>query len=217
VSDIIVPRGPRERLESLAGRRLHTWAVAVVVGVAVVVAVVLWRRSSPPVIAPPAEAPATPVPGAVEATPSAEAASTIFVHVAGAVRRPGLYELAPGARVADAIEAANGPLRAADVDSLNLAEILADGVQVYVARRGQAPPAAATPAPIGSTPASSVVNLNTADQAALETIPGIGPVKAGAILQYREEIGSFQSVEQLLDVTGIGPATLEAITPYVSV
>ncbi len=118
--------------------------------------------------------------------------------------------------MADAIEAARGARRSADVDSLNLAEVLADGMQVYVARRGEAS-AGAAPVAATATPGTPVVNLNTADQAALETIPGIGPVKAGAILEYLEQIGSFDSVEQLLDVSGIGPATLEAITPYVSV
>jgi competence protein ComEA len=213
VSDIIVPRGPRNRLESIAGRRSQTWAVAAVVVVVALVAVVLWKRTAAPaaVIAPPARASAPPAPSAGK-TPHAAA---IFVHVAGAVRRPGLYELPLGARVADAIDAAGGAQPKADVDGLNLAEVVADGVQVYVARRGEnATPAA--PAP-GATPSPAMVDVNTADQAALETIPGIGPVKATAILQYREEIGAFDSVEQLLDVTGIGPATLEAIRPYVSV
>jgi competence protein ComEA len=194
------------------------WAIAAVVGVVVIVALLLWKRSAPAaVVAPPAVAPATVAPVPVEDQPS----GAIFVHVAGAVRRPGLYELASGARVADAIDAANGPLRRADVDALNLAEVLTDGVQVYVVRRGETPPAASVPTATEATSASpaseGVVDLNTADQAALETIPGIGPVKAAAILQHRDQIGSFDSPEQLLDVTGIGPATLEAIRPYVSV
>jgi competence protein ComEA len=212
VSDIIVPRGPRNRLESIAGRRSQTWGVAAVVVVVALVAVVLWKRTAAPaaVIAPPAKASAPPAPAAGK-TPHAAA---IFVHVAGAVRRPGLYELPLGARVADAIAVAGGAQPKADVDGLNLAEVVADGVQVYVARRGEN--AIPAPAP-GATPSPAMVDVNTADQAALETIPGIGPVKATAILQYREEIGAFDSVEQLLDVTGIGPATLEAIRPYVSV
>jgi competence protein ComEA len=205
------------------GRRLQMWAVAAMVGIVVIVALLLWKRSAPAaVVAPPAEAPASAVPataapGPVQSSPS----GSIFVHVAGAVRRPGLYELAPGARVADAIDAAKGPLRRADVDALNLAEVLTDGVQVYVVRRGEVPPSA-SPATgavaAGASPAApGVIDLNTADQAALEAIPGIGPVKGAAILQHRDQIGSFDSVEQLLDVTGIGPATLEAIRPYVSV
>lgn len=199
------------------------WAIAAVVGIVVVVALLLWKRSAPAaVVAPPAEAPATAVPATGAPSPVQSSPSgAIFVHVAGAVRRPGLYQLASGARVADAIDAANGALRRADVDALNLAEVLTDGVQVYVVRRGEAPPAA-SPATgavaVGSPPgAPGVVDLNTADLAVLETIPGIGPVKGAAILQHRDEIGSFDSVEQLLDVTGIGPATLEAIRPYVSV
>jgi competence protein ComEA len=199
------------------------WAIATVVGIVVIVALVLWKRSAPAaIVAPPAEAPASAVPATAAPAPVQSSPSgAIFVHVAGAVRRPGLYELAPGARVADAIDAANGPLRRADVDALNLAEVLTDGVQVYVVRRGEAPPAtspATDAAAAGATPAApGLVDLNSADQAALETIPGIGPVKAAAILTHRDQIGSFDSVEQLLDVTGIGPATLEAIRPYVSV
>jgi competence protein ComEA len=198
------------------------WAIAAVVGIVVIVALLLWKRSAPAaVVAPPAEAPAAEGPAAVAPAPVESSSAPIFVHVAGAVRRPGLYELAPGARVADAIDAANGPLRRADVDALNLAEVLTDGVQVYVARRGETPPAeSSATASVGggaSPAAPGVVDVNTADQAALEAIPGIGPVKAAAILQHRDEIGSFDSVEQLLDVTGIGPATLEAIRPYVAV
>jgi competence protein ComEA len=222
VSDIIVPSGPRERLESFVGRRLQTWAIAAVVGIVVVVALLLWRRSAPAaVVAPPAGAPASAVPATGTPAPVQSSPSgAIFVHVAGAVRRPGLYELVSGERVADAIDAANGPLRRADVDALNLAEVVTDGMQVYVVRRGEAPPAPPATGAVagGASPATpGVVDLNIADLAALEAIPGIGPVKGAAILQHRDEIGSFDSVEQLLDVTGIGPATLEAIRPYVSV
>jgi competence protein ComEA len=134
----------------------------------------------------------------------------ILVHVAGAVRTPGLYELPAEARVADAVAAAGGPRRGADLDALNLAEVLADGLRIEVPKAGQAPATSSEP---GS---ESTVSLNSADQTALESIPEIGPVTAAAIIAYREEIGSFSSVEQLLDVDGIGPATLEAILPYLS-
>ena len=137
------------------------------------------------------------------------------MHVAGAVRRPGLYEFPSGARVADAISTAGGPAAGADLSQLNLAELLVDGSKIQVPRRGRAAPAVgAAPSP---TPSALTVDLNSADQAALETIPGVGPVTALAILQHRDEIGGFQSFEQLLDVDGIGPATLEAIRPYVTI
>jgi competence protein ComEA len=137
--------------------------------------------------------------------------------VAGAVRRPGLYKVASDARVADAVRAAGGPTPRADLDALNLAEPLVDGTKIDVLQRGEvAPPGAGvTPAPEGAAPAA-LIPLNSADQAALESIPEVGPVTALAILEYRTEIGGFSSIDQLLEVSGIGPATLEAIRPYVT-
>ena len=140
-----------------------------------------------------------------------------MVHVAGAVHRPGLYELSAGARVADALRAARGPLRRADVDSLNLAEPVVDGAKVEVPVRGSAAPGTVPAVVPSASPSVAVVDLNIADAAALETIPGVGPVTAAAILEYRTEIGSFTSVDQLLEVSGIGPVTLENLRPYVTV
>jgi competence protein ComEA len=177
-------------------------------------------RGAPAVIAPPAQAPTEAQAGALGgATPAST--GVVLVHVAGAVRRPGLYELAAGARVADAIDSAGGPRRSADLDPINLAQVVSDAMKVEVPRRGEAVTAPSIPGATpslsaGETQASGVVSLNSADLTALESIPGIGPVKAGAILQYREEVGGFSSVEELLDVTGIGPATLESIRPYVT-
>jgi competence protein ComEA len=120
-----------------------------------------------------------------------------------------------GARVQDAIDAAGGPTRRAHLEVLNLAEIVADGAKVDVPDSGQ-PPAAA-PGMSGTSTAPGLVNLNTADETALESIPNVGPVTAGAILKYRTQIGSFSSVDQLLQVSGIGPATLDSIRSYVTV
>lgn len=143
----------------------------------------------------------------------------VFVHIAGAVHEPGLYEFPAGARVADAVESAGGPTRRADLDALNLAEVLVDGTKVDVVRIGEAAPATGpATGPPGAAPTDAApIPLNSADQAALETIPGIGPVTALAILNHREEIGSFGSLEQLLDVDGIGPATFEAIRSYLTI
>jgi competence protein ComEA len=126
---------------------------------------------------------------------------------------PGVYELPAGARVADAIERAGGPLARADLDSLNLAAVVVDGTQILVLGRGSR---GATPMASAGPSQPGLVNLNTGDQLALESVPGIGPVTAGAILALRAEIGSFTSIDQLLDVSGIGPATLESIRPYVT-
>lgn len=203
VDEIIVDTGLRSRLESLGDRkRVLAWSAFVA---ALLAAFALYPRlaSPAPAIAPPATAPT----GA-----SSPAGAVVFVHVSGAVVKPGLYELPEGTRVADAIEAAGGPGRRADLDAVNLAEVLRDGVKIEVPIRGHA----SLPAP-ATSPSTAIVDLNTADQPALETIPGVGPVTATAILQHRSEIGSFETIEQLLDVTGIGPATLEALRPYVTV
>lgn len=180
-------------------------AAAAFIGVLTAAASFLALRPSPPVIA----RPALHTDAAV-----ASPAAIVVVHVAGAVRRPGIYELPHTARIADAIESAGGPLRRADLSLLNLAEPVRDGMQVLVARRG--PGASVEVAPQPST-GPALVDLNLADQSALESVPGIGPVKAAAILEHRNQIGSFTSVEQLIEVTGIGPATLEAIRAYVTI
>ena len=192
-----------------------------VVGAIVLGALVLWARGAPAVVAPPAEAPHDGVAAAEALGATPPQGGVVLVHVAGAVRRPGLYELPSGARVADAIDSAGGPRRNADLDAVNLAQVVTDAMKVDIPARGQAvsapPSPGATPSlAVGGTAPAGVVSLNSADLAALEAIPGIGPVKAGAILQYRDEVGGFSSVEELLDVTGIGPATLESIRPYVT-
>jgi competence protein ComEA len=225
VPDIIVPNSLRDRLAALGGRRRDGLVLVAVVAL-VVAGAALWRAGTSPRIAPPAsfeddieESLVGPTPTA-PTPPVGSPPPALLVHAAGAVRRPGLYSLASGARVADAIEAAGGPVGSGDLDALNLAEPLTDGSKVEVLRRGEVPPLAPTvPAAPGaaSTPAAATVDLNLADQAALETIPGIGPVKAAAILEYRAQIGSFESVDQLLEVSGIGPATLESMRPYVTV
>lgn len=201
VDDIIVG-GLRARLEAIGDRnRVMLWSGFVV---ALVGAFAIYPRltAPDPVIAAPASS------GAQAVSPAAE----LFVHVAGAVAEPGLYRFPEGLRVADAIEAAGGPLRRADLDAINLADELRDGLKIDVPVRGQMPAV-----PVAASPSAATIDLNTADQAALETVPGIGPVTATAILQHRIEIGTFESVEQLLDVSGIGPATLEALRPYVTV
>jgi competence protein ComEA len=211
VNDVVVPAGPKARLEELVGRRIDTGVLIAAVAILVVGGLLVWGRRPAAAIAPPATAPPSPA----AATP---AGAGVFVHVAGAVRRPGLYELPGGGRVADALAAAGGAVPRADLDLLNLAAPLADGMKIDVpARGGSAPPAAAgTVAPAAGTGAPPAVSLNSAGAVELETIPGVGPVTAAAILAYRDEAGPFTSVEQLMEVSGIGPATLESIRPYVT-
>lgn len=142
------------------------------------------------------------------------APSTVVVSVVGAVEQPGLVTLDEGARVADALAQVH-PAPDAELISLNLAQVLADGQQIVVATKGDAPPeVAAGAAPGGAV--SSGISLNTASAKDLTELPGVGEATAAAIVAHRESIGTFTSVEQLLDVKGIGPAKFEAIKDLVS-
>ena len=173
----------------------------------------------------PSSAGAVAPPGALpsaEAPPSADGGS-VTVDVAGRVRRPGVVVLATGSRVVDALEAAGGARRGVGLSALNLARVLVDGEQVLVGPppRGVPAPAALPGATTGAVPGATAsstgaapVSLNTADQAMLETLPQVGPVTAQAILAWREQHGAFSAVEELLEVDGIGPATLAQITPH---
>lgn len=141
---------------------------------------------------------------------------TLVVHVAGAVREPGLYRLREGARVAAAIRRAGGPTRRANLDALNLAARLSDGRQVLVPERPQA--GGETGAGAGDpVAASGPVNLNSATVEELQELDGIGPVTAKKIVDHREARGGFASVDDLDAVPGIGPATIEALRDQVTV
>jgi competence protein ComEA len=137
----------------------------------------------------------------------------ILVDVAGWVRRPGVYEFHDGDRVIDAIEAAGGARRGAALDALNLAAPLADGTQILVPRRQASGPVGS----VGSGATPSKVNINAASAAELETLPGVGEVIAQRIVDYRTANGPFGSVDDLLDVSGIGEVTLENIRDLVTV
>jgi competence protein ComEA len=151
------------------------------------------------------------------ATASSSPGVVMLVDVAGWVRRPGVYEFEGGARVIDAIEAAGGARPGAQLESLNLAAPLVDGTQILVAREGEEAP---VPAPVeagGGVAVGSLVNVNTAGATELEALPGVGEVIAQAIVDHRTENGPFTTVDQLLDVSGIGDATLEDIRELVTV
>ena len=139
--------------------------------------------------------------------------SVVVAHVAGAVARPGLYRLGGAPRIADAIDAAGGPAPDADLDAVNLAAPVADGERVYLPRRGEVPPVAAG----GVVAEAGPLDLNTATAEQLEDLPGVGPSTAAAILAYRQEHGRFRSVDELLEVRGIGEARLAELRPKVRV
>jgi competence protein ComEA len=145
----------------------------------------------------------TPLRAPVRAKPAS--AKLLVVDVAGAVRHSGLYRLRSGSRIDDAIAAAGGPTAKAQLDSVNLAAPVADGEQVIVPGRGAAGVAAASPTAAGSSP-SAPLDLNSATLEQLENLPGVGPVTAQKILDYRQAHGAFHAVAELEGVPGIGPA-----------
>ncbi len=140
------------------------------------------------------------------------------VYVSGAVRTPGVYSVSEGDRLDEAIEAAGGATEAADLSAVNLAIRVKDQDHWHIPSVGEALPQAFTSQDSsGGSSASGKIDINTADTSVFETLPGIGEVKAGAIVRYRESNGAFTEVEQLLDVSGIGPATFDAIRDLVEV
>jgi competence protein ComEA len=167
--------------------------------------------------------PSTTLADATATSEAKGAPATIAVHVAGAVQHPGVVELRTGARVIDAVEAVGGALADGDLDRLNLAAKLADGQRVYVAKVGQSDPGAAgdgADAGLGDSGAGTTggkVNLNTASQAQLEELPGIGPTYAEAIVAERQRRGGFTSVNDLRSVRGIGDKRFAELAPLVTV
>lgn len=141
--------------------------------------------------------------------------AVVVVHVVGQVVTPGVISLPVGSRVVDAVAAAGGATADADLSVVNLARVVVDGEQVLVPRPGEPPPPPPSGAASGTGPA--VVDLNTADVAALDTLPGIGPVLAQRILDWRTDHGRFTSVEELGEVQGIGPALLAGLRDVVRV
>ena len=203
---------PRPRL------RIRPWQ-ACAVAVLLVIGVVVWlginARSD--------DASGMPDPAAISETLGAapsEEPSEIIVSVIGEVAAPGLKTLEPGARVADALDAAH-PLPGADTMALNHAQRLSDGQQLHILPSGAAPPPApGEPAPAGANPGgsgsgSSGVSLNNATAEELTELKGVGEVTAQAIVAYREEHGGFKDVEELLEVSGIGPAKLAQLKDQV--
>ena len=182
------------RLPAVSRRQLFGAAVAVAVLLVLLIRHLGGGSSSAPVVTP------------VRATAKPAAAKQFVVDVAGAVRRPGLYRLRSDARIDDAIVAAGGATAKAQLDAVNLAAPVADGEQVVVPSRGAGAAAASSPA-AGSSP-SAPLDLNTATAEQLDALPGIGPVTAQKILDYRQEHGSFHSVAELEGVPGIGPGRL---------
>ncbi len=155
----------------------------------------------------------------------------VAVHVVGAVPRPGLYEFAEGARVQDAIDAAGGLLTSANVDAVNLAALLVDGEQLTIPyNAGEEPAAGANTASGPDLPSSDtnetdssgsenfdLININTASLEELDSLPGIGPTTAQRIIDYRDTNGPFTTIDEIMDVSGVGPSTFDEIKDLITV
>ncbi len=192
-----------------------------------------------PAAAAPSPLPPTPTPpSATPAAPPAAAPADLVVHVAGAVKTPGVLHLPPGSRADDAIRSAGGARTHADLDAINLAMRLEDGQQLFVPSKGRGAGVLAVPpgrvplakqdaasaakeghaAPAKLTkPGDGMVNLNTATSEELQRLPGVGPAMAQRILDARKATGTFTSPEQLMDVSGIGPKKYERMKAFVRV
>lgn len=204
--------------------------VAVMVGGWLVLQRVSSGASPPPEIELPRAAPSAGATDGIDGDPGTstspntnKAGGPVTIHAAGAVTKPGVYRLPPGARVNDLLDAAGGATADAQVDALNLAALLEDGQRVYVPRRGELPPGASLS--VGhdvlvdgrSPPSDRPLDLNTATLAQLDELPGVGPTTAQAIIDHRRRKGRFRSVDELLEVRGIGPARLETLRKKVRV
>jgi len=203
--------------------RMHVGVIGVLLILGVITAGWLLLRARPVAVATPGEVVtmSTPVQNAPTASPTpSERATRIVVHVVGAVRHPGLVRLPENSRVQDGIDAAGGLTGRADPGELNLAQPLADGQQLVIGTVGD---------PVGEVrdgresgggsgpSASATLDLNRANQAQLEELPGIGPVTAESILTWRQQHGRFSRIEELQEVDGIGPKTYAQIAPHVRV
>ncbi len=212
----ISPSSIASRLrEQVAVWREESSNVAVA-GCVLLVVIGLWWFTRPPSFsAPPVEA------GLAMAEPLPTATPVpvlVTIHVAGAVRSPGVFTVLAEIRVIDAIDLAGGLTPTADLAQVNLAGSVTDGERLWIPEVGQREPAVVAGVPVSKEDAvSGPVNLNTASAEALERLPGVGPSTAAAIVSYRELSGPFGAVDQLLEVSGIGPAKLESIRPNVVV
>ena len=218
-ADEIAPPPRSRRLRLGVGAAVVLLLGALVVAIAVSA---IGQRGATSVVAPASTALESPAPGA---SPSGSGDS-VLVHILGAVSVPGLVSLASGARVMDAIAAAGGLAEDADLSSVNLARPVSDGEQLSVPRIGEAPPPSAggtaggavgASGAAGAVGRSATVNLNTATQADLETLPRIGPTLAARILDWRTANGRFSAPTDLLAVTGIGQKLFDGLKDLVTV
>jgi competence protein ComEA len=203
--------------------RMHVGVIGVLLILGLITAGWLLLRARPVAVASPGEVVtmSTSLPNAPTASATtSQRATRLVVHVLGAVRHPGLVKLPENSRVQDAIDAAGGLTGRADPSELNLAQPLADGQQVVIGTTGDPTGEVRDGQESGAgsgRSATATLDLNRANQAQLEELPGIGPVTAGAILTWRQQHGRFSRIEELQEVDGIGPKTYAQIAPHVRV
>ena len=216
-----LPDTVRGRTELGSGPVLLVVAlVAVAVAGTAFVVSRMHAQSEPVPLRPGAVSSGTAAPLAPQATSSTSArpagAGNVTVDVAGKVRRPGVTTLPAGSRVVDALRKAGGARDGVDLSSLNLARVLVDGEQILVGRGAPGGGIAAGTSTTVPDPTGALVNLNTATEAQLDTLPGVGPVTAQKILDWRSAHGAFSSVDELLEVDGIGEKTLADLAPHIT-
>lgn len=163
-----------------------------------------------------------PTPTEDEKTKEVETKGPLLVDVKGAVHRPGVYKMNHDARVADAIDRAGGFIKDADETLVNLAQRVQDEMVIHIPKEGEAAESGPMMSTVavqsqGGNQAAGKVNINTAEQSELETLPGVGPSKAQAIIKHREENGPFNSADAITDVTGIGEKTFENMKDVIQV
>lgn len=199
-------------MESKQGFGSHIEILLIILGAALVGAIAfgLTRRPSPLIlnVLPPQ---ATPIPAP---TPTA---GMVRFHIVGPVKTPGVYALPAGALVQDALQAAGGPTADADVEHLNLAEQIQDQQQIIVPERLTAPTPGSNSVRTKGIEIDLLVDINTADSETLQELPGIGPVLARRIIDYRDENGDLTDVEELTNVNGIGDKTMDKLRPLITV
>lgn len=217
LSELTAPTGEEPILDvayPAPRMKIAPWQ-AIVAALAVIIAVLLWLALA----SKPAEGQLPPIEEAE--LPKAETGATtetalpeeVVISIVGAVEKQGVLTLPQGSRIADALES-SGLSPDADIVSINHAQLLVDGEQIYVSRIGEDPPAKSEG---GGGGAGSKINLNSATAEELIQLPGVGEVTAKSIVDHRDSIGSFTAVEQLMDISGIGPAKFEKLQDQVTV
>lgn len=192
-------------MPELTARNIATMALVAATVAAVLAAVVLLARQD------------DNAPIRIIAPESQDTATQVRVFVNGAVVNPGVYTLAPDSRVTDALAAAGGLTGEANIQGVNLALRLQDEAEYYVPKLGETPPAGSNMQQAQTQIQGGLIDLNLASVELLDTLPGIGPALAGAIVSYRENVGPFQSIEEIQEVPKIGPVTYLNIRDLVTV